>query len=126
MRAATTFFVALALVPTLTTAATNRARYLMGTVCEVAVADGAEADIDAAFAEAQRVEAMLSTWRDDSELARVNAHQAQPSPELHDLLATTLHWAHETDGAFNPLVGQLVKVWHLRESVGAAGASPAE
>ena len=60
----------------------------MGTVCEVAVQNGTPADIERAFAEAARVEAMLSTWRDDSELARVNRGEVQASPELRALLDT--------------------------------------
>ncbi len=61
MRRATILFVALAAVPVITAAAsaqgaTQRAQYLMGTVCEVAVAGAADgnAEIDAAFAEAAR------------------------------------------------------------------------
>jgi thiamine biosynthesis lipoprotein len=102
MRAAT-FIVALALVSHSAAAAeVQRARYLMGTVCEVAVAGpDAEAQIEAAFAEAQRVEAMLSTWVDDSELIRVN-RGAEPGNELRVLLAQAEEWSKKTDGAFDP------------------------
>ena len=105
MKLATTLLVALALVPTLTEAAvTQRARYLMGTVCEIAVdgAPNAGTQIEAAFAEARRVEAMLSTWTDDSELARLNRGEGEASPELRALLDTTLAWAKRTNRAFDP------------------------
>jgi thiamine biosynthesis lipoprotein ApbE len=105
MRTAT-IIVALSLFPTFTTeAATQRARYLMGTVCEIAAENPGQ--IELAFAEAKRVEAMLSTWTYDSELARVN-RGAEPGPELQALLSETLRWAEKTDRAFDPRIGHLV------------------
>jgi len=103
MRVATTLIVALAVVPVTANAAlTQRARYLMGTVCEVATeSTNAEAQIEAAFAEAKRIESMLSTWIDDSELSRVN-RGAEPSPELRTLLDQTLEWSRRTNRAFDP------------------------
>ena len=68
MTRAATALLLIAAVPAL---AATRARYLMGTVCEVSAAG--ERQIEAAFAEAARVESMISTWRDDSELAKYNA-----------------------------------------------------
>ena len=93
---------ALAVVVPITTEAATRARYLMGTVCEVAVTgSGAEAQIEAAFAEAGRIERMLSTWIDDSELIRVN-RGAAPGAELRALLDRALEWSRKTNGAFDP------------------------
>ncbi|HEV3486391.1 MAG TPA: FAD:protein FMN transferase [Vicinamibacterales bacterium] len=105
MRLAAILFVALAAVPL---SAAERARYLMGTVCAVAV-DGpdAEAQIEAAFAEAKRVEAMLSTWTEESELARVN-RGAEPSPELRALLDATIAWSNKTQRAFDPRIRHLI------------------
>jgi len=75
----------------------------MGTVCEVAI-DGphAERQIEAAFAEAARIESKISTWIADSELSRVNRGEAEASPELRALLDTTLEWAGKTNRAFDP------------------------
>lgn len=79
-----------------------RAQYLMGTVCEVTVEGAsAESQIAAAFAEAKRVEGMLSTWVDDSELIRVN-RGAEAGPELRALLDRVDAWSQKTDGAFDP------------------------
>lgn len=102
MRAAA-IIVALALVSHVAAAAeVQRARYLMGTVCEVAVAGpDAEAQIEVAFAEAKRIEAMLSTWVADSELIRVN-RGAEPGDELRVLLAAADGWSKKTNGAFDP------------------------
>ena len=103
-----TIIVALVLVsPVTSSATTQRARYLMGTVCEVAAADSGQ--IERAFAEAKRIESMLSTWTSDSELARVNRGEIEPGPELRALLDVTLEWAEKTDRAFDPRIGHLVK-----------------
>lgn len=95
----------------------QRARYLMGTSCEIAVpaSQTAGAEVEAAFAEAARIEAMLTTWNDSSELARLNAGDARISAELRSLLITALDWSDRTDGAFNPRVKRLVELWKTRE-----------
>src|SRR5437016_1917694 len=93
----------------------TRAQYLMGTVCEVSANDP-----EAAFAEAKRIESFLSTWRDDSELSRVNRRQiTKPSPELYAMLLEAMKISRETDGAFDPLIGPLVSL-SRREATGSA------
>lgn len=87
-------------------AATQRARYLMGTVCEIEADDAAQ--IDRAFDEAKRIETMLSTWSETSELSRVNRGEIEPSDELNALLAKTLVWSQRTNRAFDPRLGHLV------------------
>lgn len=95
----------------------QRARYLMGTTCEVSASAEAEAEIEAAFAEATRVENLISTWLPASELSRLNAGViSAPGAELASLLAVVDEWARRTDGAFTPRVKGLVDVWRTRES----------
>jgi thiamine biosynthesis lipoprotein len=107
--------IALALVPVTTSAVeVSRARYLMGTVCEITT-DGDAAPIERAFAEAARIETMLSTWRSDSELSRVNRGEAEPSAELRALLDRALAMREETSGAFDPQIRPLLDVWRTRE-----------
>ncbi|HXE56926.1 MAG TPA: FAD:protein FMN transferase [Gemmatimonadales bacterium] len=76
------------------------------------------AAIEAAFAAVARLDSLLSTWRDDSEIARLNAAPAgAPVPlsaELFTLLAEALRWCRATGGAFDPAVGPLVDAWDLR------------
>ena len=94
--------------------ASSRSRYLMGTVCEVVV-DGDLEAAEAAFAEIARVEQLLSTWRDSSELSRLNqSHGASVSVELYTLLGEAIRLAQMTEGAFNPLAGPLVELWKSR------------
>ena len=111
MKLATTV---LALIVAAHASAAVRARYLMGTLCEVSAAD--ERQIEKAFAEAARVEAMLSTWRDDSELARLNANPSAPiSPELASVLRVVDEQCVKTGGAFEPHIRPLIDAWKTRE-----------
>lgn len=95
--------------------AASRSRFLMGTVCEIVVDTDPEST-DAAFAEIARVEELISTWREGSELSRLNrSRDAVVSPELFTLLSASMRHAATTGGAFNPLVGPLVQLWTTRE-----------
>ncbi len=93
----------------------------MGTTLQVAVAaqrrEGIVA-IEEVFAAVRRLEGMLSTWRDDSEIARLNhAPAGRPVPlsaELVGLLGEAAAWSRATDGAFDPAIGPLVDAWDLR------------
>ena len=54
---------------------------------------------------------MLSAWRTDTDLARVNSGRpTRVSPELMQLIYDALKYRDYTDGAFDPLVGPLIEV----------------
>jgi thiamine biosynthesis lipoprotein len=104
----------------------------MGTSLEIRVeaADRERALLasERAVESLEAAENRLSTWRDDTEMARLNAAPAgQPvplSPALaRDLEAARRCW-EETGGAFDPSVGRLVRAWGLRE--GGRRPAPAE
>jgi thiamine biosynthesis lipoprotein len=100
----------------------EEARYVMGTIATVSVSAPGEAAalaaLDAAWAAFALVDARMSNWRDDSDLARVNAEAAaRPVMAPGDLLkvvAAALYWAVETDGAFDPTVLPLLRAWGLQ------------
>lgn len=100
----------------------ERAAYVMGTTLRARVAAPSReeglAAIEGAFAEVRRLDAVLSTWRDDSEVARLNRHPVgspfHPSGELLSLLLEVQGWVGATGGAFDPAVGPLVDAWDLR------------
>ena len=98
----------------------TRSRYLMGTPLTITVPDdeGNEAAVEAAFDEVARVEALISTWREDSALARINAaaigEPTEVEPELFDLLEKTVEWSRRTGGAFDPTAGRILFAWDLR------------
>jgi len=70
---------------------------------------------EVAFAEVERVEALLSTYRPTSEFSRLNRDAAREavtlSPEVFALLNRVLRFSEETGGAFDPTVGALVDAW---------------
>jgi thiamine biosynthesis lipoprotein len=104
-------------------AAIERHLSMMGTSLEIRVeASDRKRALEAserAVAAIEAAEGRLSTWRDDSELARLNRAPAGQSVPLSPALAADLAAARscweETEGAFDPTVGGLVQVWGLRE-----------
>lgn len=100
----------------------SRRAVVMGTVIEVEVsAQDRETAVGASQAAIDAVEAVdrrLSTWREESELSRLN--RAAPgtritiSPELEADLRDARHWWMETQGLFDPGVASLVTAWDLR------------
>lgn len=74
---------------------------------------------EAALRAIERVEARLSTWRETSELSRLNETPPGVPVVLSAALSGDLHaarrWWRETGGAFDPALGALVHAWGIRE-----------
>lgn len=109
--------------PTAPPAAAERARFLMGTRL-VIEASGPEpgSAIERAFDEVERLDRVLSNWRDDSEIVRLNRTAADGpvacSPDLFAAVHAALAWAEKTSGSFDPTVEPLVRRLHLRGDEG--------
>jgi thiamine biosynthesis lipoprotein len=96
----------------------------MGTTVELTVVaptpEAGEAALKAGFAEVARLEQVFSSYRTDSELAAVNARAGSgPTPASSDfvtLLARSLAVARDTGGAFNPLMGPVIKLWGIPQA----------
>src|SRR5688500_16512298 len=103
-------------------AAVERELAVMGTALRMRIEAGDRAAAlrasEAALAALAGTEARLSTWRDDSELARLNAAAAGEIVTLSAATAAELAAAArcgaDTTGAFEPAVGGLVDLWDLR------------
>ena len=69
----------------------------------------------AALDEVDRIDRLLSHYRADSPLSRLNREAAAGpvavEPELLDFLAECLRWSRASDGAFDVTVGPLMKAW---------------
>jgi len=94
-------------------------RFLMGTLAEVTVAgprDKAMAAAQACLDEIRRVED-LASFHKSSELTRINdmagIAPVRVDPELLELAQTSLRFAEHTDGAFDPTIGAVTRLWHF-------------
>ncbi len=94
----------------------------MGTALSLTVSaptrDAALGASEAGVREIERIESLLSTWREDTPLARLNAAAPGTATELpadlFKLLERVFEWRERTGGAFDPTVAPLVRAWGLR------------
>lgn len=84
----------------------RRMFHAMGTEIELLVdADHAERSLDAAELEFHRLEALLSRFRDDSELSRLNRDGSiEPGRDLARVVELALEARDHTSGRFDPTV----------------------
>ncbi len=76
---------------------------------------------DAAIAEIERIESLMTTWRPDSELSRVNAAAGKGpivvSPETFDVVREALHASEISGGAFDITFESLHGLWKFDEDL---------
>ena len=97
----------------------EESRVVMGSTATVRVCGSEPAErrqaVTDALDEVDRVDRLLSHYRDDSPLSRLNREAANGPvavvPELVDVLAECLRWSRDSDGAFDVTVGPLMKAW---------------
>jgi len=95
---------------------------IMGTDVTITVAAQSEAEgavaIDAAMAEVRRFDRMMSLYKDDSEITRVNLaagkHPVTVSPEMIEAVEAAARVSGLTHGAFDVTIGPLVVLWQMR------------
>jgi thiamine biosynthesis lipoprotein len=95
----------------------------MGTLCEMTAyaADEALAEraFERAFEEMDRLEALTTSWRDTSEVSRINAAAGQEavavSPETLAIIEKSLWVSQLTGGAFDITVGVFKGLWRFDE-----------
>jgi thiamine biosynthesis lipoprotein len=105
----------------------QRTETIMGTQVTITVAaDTVEAGrraIDAGMAELKRLDSMMSLYKADSEIAKVNrAAGSKPvhvSPEMIEVVQQALRTAKFTHGAFDVTIGPLVVLWQMRLKEGS-------
>lgn len=84
----------------------RREFHAMGTTIELVVeAEGAAHALDAAEAEFERLEQVMSRFREDSELSRLNRDgELEASQDLAEVVALALRVRERTRGCFDPTV----------------------
>lgn len=79
----------------------------------------AEAAIEAAFNEIRRLEALMSFWSEDSEIAAIynnaGVHPVKVSHDTMRMVEISTGISSETGGAFDPTVGPLMRLWDFRK-----------
>jgi thiamine biosynthesis lipoprotein len=98
-----------------------RDAYLMGTRASLATSaptrDAGLSALGSALTILERTEAELSTWRDDSEMSRLNRHPIgapwRATPATCRLLDDVWRWHAATGGAFDPAIGRLLGAWDV-------------
>ena len=104
----------------------RRAHYVMGTVFEIEAygedADRAAEAVEEAFAAIRRADEMMSNYREESDLSRLNREGAGgfiPVPrDLYELLQKSVEYSRLTDSAFDVTVGPLVVAWQRASEQG--------
>jgi len=82
---------------------------IMGTRCAVELwsedKTAGDAAITSVFDDMRRIDRLMSTWKEDTEISRVNReggkHPVKISKELFDLLVTSVQYSELTHGAFD-------------------------
>jgi thiamine biosynthesis lipoprotein len=101
--------------------AVRRTLPVMGTIAEFAVVHhdvaAAEAAIDAAMRELQRVERRMTRFTTGSDIGRANLAGVDTpvviDPNTGIVVAEALRWAEATDGAFDPAAGGIARLWDV-------------
>ena len=97
----------------------HKTKYIMGTVYEIAAYDDspehASTAIDQALAEILRLDEVMSNYKPESELSRLNRnghfHAVTVSPDLYRVVRETLLYSRLSDGKFDITVAPLVDLW---------------
>lgn len=96
-------------------------RTLMGTVVEITLVGKDEANLnvaaEAAFSEIKRLEGLMSHYKEDTDVGRINAvagkEAVHVSSETFEVIETALEVSRLSNGAFDVTMGILGKVWHF-------------
>ena len=93
-----------------------QSEFVLGTVCSINLYEDGSAELyGKLFARLRELNDIFNNYSDSSEISRVNREAAAASvPVSQDffiVIKTALDFARLTDGAFDPTVGPLVKLW---------------
>ncbi|MVZ64630.1 FAD:protein FMN transferase [Sphingobacterium sp. DK4209] len=105
----------------------RRSMTLMGSVFEITLVDKdsstANLHIDQAVAEIERIENLISEWRPNTQISRVNQNAGikaiQVDSEVYDLCKRALYFSQISNGAFDISIAALDKIWRFDGSMEA-------
>jgi thiamine biosynthesis lipoprotein len=103
----------------------SRSEAIMGTSCSVELwsedrAKG-EAAISSVFDDMRRIDRLMSTWKEDTEISKVNReaakHPVQVSAELFGLLQESVRYSELTHGAFDITYASVGYLYDFKKGV---------
>jgi len=105
----------------------HKKRYAMGTVFEIVAYNDslarASSAIDQALDEVVRLDNVMSNFKSESDLSRMNReahfHVVRIPPDLYKVIETALVYSRLSDGEFDVSVGPVVDLWKAALSGGA-------
>ena len=96
----------------------SQAEFLLSTVCTITLFDKGTAQVYRdIFSRIREIESRMSAYLEGSDVVRINkAAGLEPvkvHPEVFMVIEEALRYAELSDGAFDPAVGPLVKLWNI-------------
>jgi thiamine biosynthesis lipoprotein len=101
----------------------RQSRLIMGTSVEITVSQidsqRAEEAMAAAFREVERVDRLMSHYRQESEVSQITRHAGKKeivvSPETLEVVERALYFSRLSGGAFDITIGPVFRLWNFRE-----------
>ncbi|AEF84867.1 ApbE family protein [Treponema primitia ZAS-2] len=96
----------------------SQSEFVLGTICTVNLYDQGSPEVyHQIFDRLREIENRMSANLEDSELDQINRmagiRPVVVHPDLIDVIQRALYFAEKADGAFDPTVGPLVKLWSI-------------
>jgi thiamine biosynthesis lipoprotein len=96
----------------------NRTDLVLGTVCTVRIIDGgSNKTTEEIFKRLKKIEDTMSANKDGTEIAAINEAAGKRavavSSDSYFVISKALDYARLTQGAFDPSIGPLVKLWNI-------------
>jgi len=116
-----------------TFSAVHQQRYAMGTMFDIVVFHHSRADamraVGRAFAEIDRLERVMSHYRSDSDLSKLNREARhrpmRVDPSLHEVLRESIEFSRRSRGRFDVTIAPLLRLWKSAATSGSAPAAEA-
>ena len=101
----------------------RQSRMIMGTSVEITVSQTdsqrAEGAMAAAFREVERIDWLMSHYRQESEVSQITRHAGEReipvSPETLEVIERALYFSRLSGGAFDITIGPVFRLWNFRE-----------
>ncbi|OQB97032.1 MAG: Thiamine biosynthesis lipoprotein ApbE precursor [Spirochaetes bacterium ADurb.Bin110] len=99
----------------------SKTDFALGTLCTIRLLEGGNsATLAEAFARLRTIEDRMSVNKEGTEVSKINKmsgkEAVQVSSDTFYVISKAIEYAKLTNGAFDPSIGPLVKLWNIGES----------